>query len=64
MLLLESLQAMSIRPDGRYLDATFGRGGHSREILRRLGERGRLLAIDKSALRAVTMGVTHHKGRL
>jgi 16S rRNA (cytosine1402-N4)-methyltransferase len=47
VLLREALRALAIRPDGRYLDATFGRGGHSREILRQLDDRGRLLAIDK-----------------
>lgn len=38
---------MAIRPAGHYVDATFGRGGHSRGILARLGEAGGLLAIDK-----------------
>ncbi|MBU0501480.1 MAG: 16S rRNA (cytosine(1402)-N(4))-methyltransferase RsmH [Gammaproteobacteria bacterium] len=47
VLLEESLAALSIRPDGRYLDATFGRGGHSGAILERLGPGGALLAIDK-----------------
>lgn len=47
VLLREALRALAIRPDGRYLDATFGRGGHSGEILRQLGDQGRLLAIDK-----------------
>lgn len=47
VLLEESLAALSIRPDGRYVDATFGRGGHSGAILERLGPDGALLAIDK-----------------
>jgi 16S rRNA (cytosine1402-N4)-methyltransferase len=47
VLLEESLQGLAIRPDGRYLDATFGRGGHSRAILAQLGSSGRLLALDK-----------------
>lgn len=47
VLLDESLEALSIRPEGRYLDATFGRGGHSGAILERLGANGALLAIDK-----------------
>ncbi len=47
VLLAESVSALSIRPEGRYVDATFGRGGHSRAILDRLGEAGALLAIDK-----------------
>jgi len=38
-----------VRPDGLYVDCTFGRGGHSRAILARLGERGRLLGIDRDA---------------
>jgi 16S rRNA (cytosine1402-N4)-methyltransferase len=38
---------MAIRPDGLYVDCTFGRGGHSRAILERLGAEGRLLAIDR-----------------
>ena len=47
MLLEESIAALAIHADGVYLDATFGRGGHARAILARLGERGRLVAIDR-----------------
>ena len=47
VLLRESITALSIREDGVYVDATFGGGGHSREILRRLGPEGRLLVFDK-----------------
>lgn len=47
VLLEESLAALNIRPDGTYLDATFGRGGHSGAILSRLGSAGRLLAMDR-----------------
>lgn len=47
VLLHEALAALEIRPDGRYVDATFGRGGHAGEIVRRLGDDGRLLAIDQ-----------------
>jgi 16S rRNA (cytosine1402-N4)-methyltransferase len=45
----ESLDALAVarRPDGVFVDATFGRGGHSRLILGELGERGRLIAIDR-----------------
>lgn len=43
----EALQALAIKEDGVYLDCTFGRGGHSQGILNRLGESGRLLAIDR-----------------
>ena len=47
VLLQESIAALSIRPDGVYVDATLGGGGHSREILRRLGPEGRLIVFDK-----------------
>ena len=47
VLLDEVIEALKIRADGNYIDATFGRGGHSREILKRLGPQGRLLAFDK-----------------
>ena len=47
VLLHESIAALSIRENGVYIDATFGGGGHSREILRHLGPEGRLIAFDK-----------------
>ena len=47
VLLTEVIEALQVRPDGAYLDATFGRGGHSRAILDRLGEQGRLVAVDR-----------------
>jgi 16S rRNA (cytosine1402-N4)-methyltransferase len=47
VLLKEAVEALAIRPDGIYVDATFGRGGHSREILARLGASGRLVALDR-----------------
>lgn len=47
VLLDECLQALNIKADGFYIDATFGRGGHSRAILSRLGDEGRLLALDR-----------------
>ena len=46
VLLEEAVDALALRPDGAYVDATFGRGGHSRLILDRLGPRGRLIALD------------------
>lgn len=47
VLLNEAVQALQINPDGHYIDATFGRGGHSRLILSKLSAQGRLLAFDK-----------------
>ena len=47
VLLEEAVDALAVRPDGSYLDATFGRGGHSRAILRQLGPSGRLIALDR-----------------
>jgi 16S rRNA (cytosine1402-N4)-methyltransferase len=47
VLLEEAVDALAIRADGVYVDATFGRGGHSRLILDRLGPRGRLIALDR-----------------
>ena len=47
VLLAESVSALSVRADGSYLDGTFGRGGHSREILSLLSQSGQLLAVDK-----------------
>ncbi len=47
VLLNEAVEALSINPDGHYVDATFGRGGHSRLILSKLSAGGRLTAFDK-----------------
>ena len=49
VMLTEALDGLNIRPDGTYVDATFGGGGHSRAIMERLGEGGRLLAFDQDA---------------
>ena len=47
VLLEEAITGLNIKPDGIYVDATFGRGGHSQAILNRLGSTGRLIALDK-----------------
>lgn len=47
VLFAESLAALAIRPEGTYIDGTFGRGGHSAGILAQLGERGCLIAFDQ-----------------
>ncbi|MBN8281765.1 16S rRNA (cytosine(1402)-N(4))-methyltransferase RsmH [Zoogloea sp.] len=47
VLLDEAVEALAIRPEGVYVDGTFGRGGHSRAILARLGAGGRLIAFDR-----------------
>jgi len=55
VLLNEAVEALAIKPDGVYVDCTFGRGGHSSKILQQLGENGRLLALDKD-LTAIEVG--------
>ena len=55
MLLHEAVDALAIKPEGVYVDGTFGRGGHSRAILDRLGPNGRLIAIDRDP-RAIEAG--------
>ncbi|OEC35482.1 16S rRNA (cytosine(1402)-N(4))-methyltransferase [Pseudomonas sp. 21C1] len=57
VLLDEAVDGLAVRPDGCYLDGTFGRGGHSRLILERLGPDGRLLGFDKDPL-AIATGTT------
>lgn len=47
VLLRDSIDALAIKEDGVYVDITFGGGGHSREILSRLGEKGKLVAFDQ-----------------
>lgn len=47
VLLQEAISALAVRPDGVYVDATFGRGGHSHAILEKLGAAGQLLVIDR-----------------
>jgi 16S rRNA (cytosine1402-N4)-methyltransferase len=67
VLLEEVIAGLAIRPTGVYVDATFGRGGHSRAILARLGPSGRLIALDRdpeavAAARAIAdprFSITH-----
>ena len=47
VLLYESIDGLDIKPDGIYVDVTFGGGGHSKEILRRLGKKGHLYSFDQ-----------------
>ena len=47
VLLKETVDGLNIKPDGVYVDVTFGGGGHSREILKRLNDKGRLYAFDQ-----------------
>jgi 16S rRNA (cytosine1402-N4)-methyltransferase len=49
VMLNECIEALNIKPDGTYVDVTFGGGGHSREILKHLNKDGRLLAFDQDA---------------
>jgi len=60
VLLAEAIDALVTRPDGVYVDGTFGRGGHSRALLARLGAQGRVIAIDRDpqAIAAATEGPT------
>jgi len=62
VLLNESLDGLNIKPDGIYIDGTFGRGGHSRALLERLGEKGRLIAIDQDP-EAIEYANTHIKDK-
>ena len=50
VLLEEAVHSLAIKADGVYMDATFGRGGHSRRILSQLGESGRLVAVDRDPM--------------
>jgi 16S rRNA (cytosine1402-N4)-methyltransferase len=69
VLLNEAVDALAIQPEGAYIDATFGRGGHSRLVLSRLGPQGRLTVFDKDPLavaEAQSLGDArvsiHHEG--
>jgi 16S rRNA (cytosine1402-N4)-methyltransferase len=61
VMLEASVTALAVKPAGVYVDATFGRGGHSRLILKQLGPQGRLLAIDKDP-EAVAYARAHFAG--
>lgn len=69
VMLEECMTALAIKPDGVYVDVTFGGGGHSREILKRLGDKGRLIAFDqdpdaaKNALDDSRFTLVHHNFR-
>ena len=49
VLLMESVDGLAIKPDGVYIDTTFGGGGHSKELLNRLGKKGHLFSFDQDA---------------
>lgn len=57
VLLHEAVSALNIKSSGVYIDATFGRGGHSAEVIKQLGSQGRMLLIDKDPL-----AIAHAKG--
>ena len=57
VLLHEAVEALNIKEDGIYIDATFGRGGHSAEVVKQLSSKGRLIVIDKDPL-----AIAHAKG--
>ena len=59
VLLEESLQALEIKPDGVYVDLTFGGGGHSRALLERLGPKGCLYAFDQDADARIVISAEH-----
>jgi 16S rRNA (cytosine1402-N4)-methyltransferase len=59
VLTSEALAALAMRADGTYVDGTFGRGGHSRAMLARLGPQGRLVALDRDPQAAQAAGEIH-----
>ena len=63
VMLVEAIQGLKINPDGVYVDATFGGGGHSRAILQKLSMTGRLLALDQD-LEALQNDITDYRFQL
>jgi 16S rRNA (cytosine1402-N4)-methyltransferase len=63
VLLHEAVQALHVQPDATYVDATFGRGGHSRLILSQLGPQGRLVVFDKDP-EAIAQAQALHDSRI
>lgn len=66
VLLQEAVDALHVRPDGIYVDCTFGRGGHSRLIAQHLSNQGRLIALDKDPVAvaaAAALAATIHGPR-
>lgn len=66
VLLNETIDSLNIKPDGIYVDGTLGGGGHSLEICKRLGEKGRLIGIDqdKDAIAAATKRLEAYKDKV
>ena len=65
VMLNEAVQALCVRPDGHYVDATFGRGGHSQLILAQLSQQGHLTVFDKDPQAiAVAAGLAQKDSRL
>ena len=62
VLLEEAVQSLAIKADGVYMDATFGRGGHSRRILSLLNDKGRLVAVDRDP-QAIAAGAAINDSR-
>ena len=65
VMLHEAVEALQVKADGIYVDGTFGRGGHSRLILEKLGPGGRLIALDKDpAAVAAARGIQDQRFRI